>query len=319
MGQGEIPQSEGRLPWVYNNRLGGTHQILKQWMGLNPPSADWKGFSPLFFAQGCTLLLEPGVAAIILCRPGGFTLPLWKGDKSSSYLHSSSQISRWLSTRICKMCPSTSYYWWQGWLAAMSQSEKSEDEVRQWGNHDSQSPRLCHGSCWRTASHPEGRTLTTTRLQMGQKGSGCSLSSYHHMTCPPLLRRLSLDRWQCGAVPEQMSRGWSLEWTWSSLCRPIWFSCFPWRKKRKNLPSETKNTLTYWLISMPKPVSSGSWLNPPICIQLDDDSNAMVILGDVIIFLWKSMTSLPWCQARLLWGKCFLWTRKVGGRKNPTS
>lgn len=51
MSQGELHQSEGSLSWVYNNRLGGTHQILKRCMRLNPAGADWKGFSPLFFEQ----------------------------------------------------------------------------------------------------------------------------------------------------------------------------------------------------------------------------------------------------------------------------
>lgn len=184
------------------------------------------------------LLLQPCVAVVILCSPGGFTLLQRKGDKSSSYLHSSSQISRWLSTRICEMCLSTSYCWWQGWLGAVSQSEKSKDKVKQGGDRNSQGPRLCHGTCWQGCFLPRRKDLTTTGLQMGQRGSGCSLSNHHHISCAPLLRRLSLDWWQCGAMSEQMSRGWSKETVTGRdlalLAQTYWSSHFPWRKKRKS-------------------------------------------------------------------------------------
>lgn len=102
------------------------------------------------------LLLEPCVVAVIPCSLGRFMLPLWNRVSSLSYLQGTSQISRWLSTRICKMCPDTSYYWWQWWLGAMSQSEKSKYKVKQWWDSDSPVTKtLAVVLAARAISHPK--------------------------------------------------------------------------------------------------------------------------------------------------------------------
>lgn len=265
------------------------------------------------------LLLEPRVAADILCSPGGFTLPLWKGDKSSSYLHGSSQISRWLGTRICKMCPSTAYYWWQGWLGTMSQSEKSKDKVRQWGDRDFQSPRLCHGSCWQGCFPPRRKDPDNNQVADRAKRFWLLLvssSSYELSPSPEKAIPGQVTAWSSArADVKRLKQGGSHRRGLGPPCTDPFD--FPVSLGERRRVDKVKQRIPWHIDSFPCP----NLCPQALCWLLSSAPNytpgKMVNTerSDHISVKRNGKPSLVW--TRLLRGKCFLWTRKVGGRKKP--
>lgn len=161
---------------------------------------------------------------------------------------------------------------------------------------------LCCGSCCQGCFPPRRRDPANNQVAPGADGAKRVVGARLIATVwvgPLTWEGVSpCRRVRYGPVPEADVRRsrWG-EGCWRWLCPPwldrVWFSPLAVRKKGKRRQSETKNSLTYWLIFMPKvhvlrlPTSSPH-LHPIT------RSARWWLMEDLIVFLWKSMASLRW-------------------------